>query len=142
MIVVDHHQCATTLPAALALVNPNRLDEEPDAAIHGNLAAVGVAFLLGAALLRTLRARGFFAMRDEPALIDLLDLVALGTVADVARLTGFNRALVTQGLKVMARRGNTGMAALMDAARLTKPPTASDMGFCARPQDQRRGTCG
>ena len=75
-----------------------------------------IAFLLGAALLRTLRARGFFGRRDEPALIDLLDLVALGTVADVARLTGFNRALVTQGLKVMARRGNTGLAALMDGA--------------------------
>src|SRR3546814_8275668 len=73
VIVVDHHQRATTRPDALALVNPNRLDEEPDAAIHGNLAAVGVAFLLGAALLRTLRARGFFAGRDEPALIDLLD---------------------------------------------------------------------
>ena len=72
VIVVDHHQCATMLPAALALVNPNRLDEAPDAAIHGNLAAVGVAFLLGAALLRTLRARGFFvdprrARADRPA---------------------------------------------------------------------------
>lgn len=142
VIVVDHHQCASILPDALALVNPNRLDEVPDAAIHGNLAAVGVAFLLGAALLRTLRARGFFATRDEPALIDLLDLVALGTVADVARLTGFNRALVTQGLKVMARRGNTGLAALMDAARLTKPPTASDMGFALGPRINAGGRVG
>src|SRR3546814_5666810 len=80
VIVVDHHQCATTLPQAFAVVNPNRLDEAPDAAIHGNLAAVGVAFLLGAALLRTLRARGFFASRAEPALLALLDLVAPGTV--------------------------------------------------------------
>src|SRR3546814_408122 len=63
VIVVYHHQCATTLPDAFAVVNPNRLDEAPDAAIHGNLAAVGVAFLLGAALLRDLRARGFFAAR-------------------------------------------------------------------------------
>src|SRR3546814_7272132 len=98
---------ATLLPSTPLFRSPNRLDEEPDAAIHGNLAAVGVAFLLGAALLRTLRARGFFAGRDEPALIDLLDLVALGTVADVARLPGFNRALVTQGLEVMARRGRS-----------------------------------
>lgn len=142
VIVVDHHQCATTLPAALALVNPNRLDEEPDAAIHGNLAAVGVAFLLGAALLRTLRARGWFGSRPEPALIELLDLVALGTVADVARLTGFNRALVTQGLKVMAKRGNIGMAALMDAARLTKAPTASDMGFALGPRINAGGRVG
>ena len=142
VIVVDHHQCATTLPQAFAVVNPNRLDEAPDAAAHGNLAAVGVAFLLGAALLRTLRARGFFGSRPEPQLIELLDLVALGTVADVARLTGFNRALVTQGLKVMARRGNIGMAALMDAARLTKPPTASDMGFALGPRINAGGRVG
>ena len=142
VIVVDHHQCATALPAALALVNPNRLDEEPDAAAHGNLAAVGVAFLLGAALLRTLRARGHFGNRTEPPLIELLDLVALGTVADVARLTGFNRALVTQGLKVMAKRANIGMAALMDAARLTKPPTASDMGFALGPRINAGGRVG
>ena len=142
VIVVDHHQCATTLPQAFAVVNPNRLDEAPDAAVHGNLAAVGVAFLLGAALLRTLRTRGFFGSRPEPALIDLLDLVALGTVADVARLTGFNRALVTQGLKVMARRGNIGLAALMDAARLTKPPSASDMGFALGPRINAGGRVG
>ena len=141
-IIVDHHQCATTLPAAFAVVNPNRLDEVPDAAVHGNLAAVGVAFLLGAALLRTLRNRGFFANRPEPALIDLLDLVALGTVADVARLTGFNRALVTQGLKIMARRGNIGLSALMDAARLTKPPTATDMGFALGPRINAGGRVG
>ena len=142
VIVVDHHQCATTLPQAFAVVNPNRLDEAPDAAVHGNLAAVGVAFLLGAALLRVLRTRGFFGSRPEPALIDLLDLVALGTVADVARLTGFNRALVTQGLKVMARRGNIGLAALMDAARLTKPPGASDMGFALGPRINAGGRVG
>ncbi|GAA0865511.1 single-stranded-DNA-specific exonuclease RecJ [Sphingopyxis soli] len=142
VIVVDHHQCATMLPQAFAVVNPNRLDEEPDAAVHGNLAAVGVAFLLGAALLRTLRARGHFAIRAEPQLIELLDLVALGTVADVARLTGFNRALVTQGLKVMAKRANIGMAALMDAARLTRPPTASDMGFALGPRINAGGRVG
>lgn len=141
-IIVDHHQCATTLPAAFAVVNPNRLDEVPDAAAHGNLAAVGVAFLLGAALLRELRTRGFFANRTEPALIELLDLVALGTVADVARLTGFNRALVTQGLKIMARRGNIGLAALMDAARLTKAPTATDMGFALGPRINAGGRVG
>ena len=142
VIVVDHHQCASLLPDAYAVVNPNRLDEAPDAAIHGNLAAVGVAFLLGAALLRTLRARGHFGGRAEPSLIELLDLVALGTVADVARLTGFNRALVAQGLKVMARRGNIGMAALMDAARLTRPPGASDMGFALGPRINAGGRVG
>ena len=142
VIVVDHHQCATTLPNGFAIVNPNRLDEVPAAAAHGNLAAVGVAFLLGAALLRTLRARGFFAEREEPDLKQLLDIVALGTVADVAKLTGFNRALVTQGLKVMARRGNVGLAALMDAARLTRSPQASDLGFALGPRINAGGRVG
>ena len=73
---------AAELPRAFALVNPNRLDEEDEAAAHGHLAAVGVAFLLAAAVVRTLRAQGFFASRTEPALMELLDLVALGTVAD------------------------------------------------------------
>ncbi|HEX8214401.1 MAG TPA: DHH family phosphoesterase, partial [Allosphingosinicella sp.] len=77
VIVVDHHKCAAALPVAHALVNPNRLDEADDAAAHGHLAAVGVCFLLGAALVRTLRARGFFAARAEPRLVDLLDIVAL-----------------------------------------------------------------
>jgi single-stranded-DNA-specific exonuclease len=142
VIVVDHHQCATTLPAGFAVVNPNRLDEVPEAAAHGNLAAVGVAFLLGAAILRTLRARGFFAQRAEPDLKQLLDIVALGTVADVARLTGFNRALVTQGIKVMARRANVGLAALMDASRLTRSPQASDLGFALGPRINAGGRVG
>jgi len=142
VIVVDHHQCATTLPSGYAIVNPNRLDEAPQAAVHGNLAAVGVAFLLGAALLRTLRGRGFFGSRAEPDLRQLLDIVALGTVADVARLTGFNRALVTQGLKIMAKRGNIGLAALMDASRLTRSPQASDLGFALGPRINAGGRVG
>ncbi|MBA4748775.1 MAG: single-stranded-DNA-specific exonuclease RecJ [Sphingopyxis sp.] len=142
VIVVDHHQCATSLPDGFAIVNPNRLDESPQAAAHGNLAAVGVAFLLGAALLRTLRTRGFFAGREEPDLRQLLDIVALGTVADVAKLTGFNRALVTQGLKVMARRGNVGLSALMDASRLTRSPQASDLGFALGPRINAGGRVG
>lgn len=142
VIVVDHHQCATRLPEGFAIVNPNRLDEAPDAAAQGNLAAVGVAFLLGAALLRVLRQRGYFAERSEPDLKQLLDIVALGTVADVARLTGFNRALVTQGLKIMARRGNIGLAALMDASRLTRSPQASDLGFALGPRINAGGRVG
>ena len=106
MIVVDHHQCATLLPVAHALINPNRLDESEDGAAHGHLAAVGMAFLLGVALLRELRGRGFFEALAEPKIIDLLDLVALGTVADVARLKSLNRAFVTQGLRSW-RRGRT-----------------------------------
>src|SRR5206468_6394392 len=96
VIVVDHHQCASLLPVAVALINPNRLDESDDGAAHGHLAAVGMAFLLGVALIRELRTRGFFEALAEPKIIDLLDLVALGTVADVARLKSLNRAFVTQ----------------------------------------------
>lgn len=141
VLVVDHHQCASALPRAHAVVNPNRLDEDEGRA-HGHLAAVGVCFLVGAALLRTLRARGFFATRAEPRLIDLLDLVALGTVADVAQLRGLNRAFVAQGLKVMARRRNIGVAALIEASRLTRAPTASDLGFALGPRINAGGRVG
>ncbi|NIJ33315.1 single-stranded-DNA-specific exonuclease RecJ [Sphingomonas oligoaromativorans] len=141
VIVVDHHKCSTALPVAHALVNPNRLDEEEGAA-HGHLAAVGVAFLLGAALIRTLRARGWFASRPEPRLLDLLDIVALGTVADVAQLKGLNRAFVTQGLKVMAGRRNIGLAALLEASRLTRDPTCTDLGFALGPRINAGGRVG
>jgi single-stranded-DNA-specific exonuclease len=141
VIVVDHHKCASDLPRALALVNPNRLDET-DGAAHGHLAAVGVAFLLGAALLRSLRQRGWFAGKTEPKLIDLLDLVALGTVADVAQLKGLNRAFVAQGLKVMAQGRNVGLAALIRAAGLTKAPTCTDLGFALGPRINAGGRVG
>ena len=142
VIVVDHHKCASELPRAFALVNPNRLDESADAAAHGHLAAVGVAFLLGAALVRELRVRGFFDGRPEPRLIDLLDLVALGTVADVAQLRGLNRAFVAQGLKVMARGENIGLAALARASRLTRAPLCHDLGFALGPRINAGGRVG
>ena len=141
VIVVDHHKCALTLPHAHAVVNPNRLDEM-DGAAHGHLAAVGVAFLLGAALIRVLRARGFFTDRPEPRLLDLLDIVALGTVADVAQLRGLNRAFVAQGLKVMAQRRNIGLNALISASRLTRAPTATDLGFALGPRINAGGRVG
>lgn len=142
VIVVDHHKCSAELPRALALVNPNRLDESDAAAAHGHLAAVGVAFLLAIATVRVLRQRGYFADRAEPDLFALLDLVALGTVADVAALHGLNRALVAQGLKVMARREGIGMAALIDASRLNRAPTCSDVGFALGPRINAGGRVG
>ncbi|MES2453826.1 MAG: single-stranded-DNA-specific exonuclease RecJ [Pseudomonadota bacterium] len=141
VIVVDHHKCAAALPHAHALVNPNRLDET-EGAEFGHLAAVGVAFLLGAALIRLLRARGFFDGRTEPRLLDLLDIVALGTVADVAQLKGLNRAFVAQGLKVMAQRRNIGLNALISASRLTRAPTATDLGFALGPRINAGGRVG
>ena len=142
VIVVDHHKCSAELPRAVALVNPNRLDECDQGAAHGHLAAVGMAFLLAIALVRTLRGRGFFSDRCEPDLMGLLDLVALGTVADVAALHGLNRAFVAQGIKVMARRANTGMAALIDASRLTRSPQCSDLGFALGPRINAGGRVG
>jgi len=142
VIVVDHHKCSAELPRAAALVNPNRLDEGDLAAGHGHLAAVGVAFLLAVAIVRTLRARSYFDSRPEPDLRALLDLVALGTVADVAALHGLNRAFVAQGLKVMAKRQNVGMSALIDASRLTRAPVCSDLGFALGPRINAGGRVG
>ncbi|MBT2133839.1 single-stranded-DNA-specific exonuclease RecJ [Croceibacterium sp. LX-88] len=142
VIVVDHHKCAAELPRALALVNPNRLDENDTAAAHGHLAAVGVAFVLAVAVVRTLRRQGFFARRGEPDLMSLLDLVALGTVADVAAIHGLNRAFVAQGLKVMARRANVGLSALIDASRLNRAPSCSDCGFALGPRINAGGRVG
>lgn len=142
VIVVDHHKCAHELPKAAAMVNPNRLDETDEAASFGHLAAVGVAFLLAIALTRTLRQQGYFASRDEPDLMSLLDLVALGTVADVAALHGLNRAFVAQGLKIMGQRRNVGMAALIDASRLKRAPICSDLGFALGPRINAGGRVG
>lgn len=141
VIVIDHHKCAAELPVAHSLVNPNRLDEGEGAA-HGHLAAVGVAFLLGAAIVRQLRAKGYFETRPEPKLIELLDIVALGTVADVAALHGLNRAFVAQGLKVMAAQRNIGINALLEASRLDRAPIASDLGFRLGPRINAGGRVG
>ena len=143
VIVCDHHQCSSELPIAHAMINPNRLDESEEGAAHGHLAAVGMAFLLGVALLRELRTRGHFVGdKPEPQIIDLLDLVALGTVADVARLRTLNRAFVTQGLKIMAQGRNVGLAALMDASRLTRAPQSRDLGFALGPRINAGGRVG
>ena len=143
VIVCDHHQCSSALPQAVAMINPNRLDESAEGAAHGHLAAVGMAFLLGVALLRELRKRGRFVNGIvEPKILDLIDIVALGTVADVAKLKTLNRAFVTQGLKVMAGRQNIGLAALADAARLVKSPTSRDLGFALGPRINAGGRVG
>ncbi len=139
VIVVDHHVAELQLPPALAVVNPNRRDQ---ASPVGELAAVGVTFLLVVALNRALRARGHFARRPEPDLRRWLDLVALGTVCDVVPLTGLNRALVAQGLKVAARRDNPGLAALAAAARLNGAPSAEHFGFVLGPRINAGGRTG
>lgn len=142
LVVIDHHKAGTALPPALAIVNPSRLDETPEAAAHATLCTAGLAFLAGVALNRTLRRRGFFASRPEPRLSDWLDIVALGTVADVVPLTGLNRAFVALGLRRMAARGNAGLAALADVAGLVAAPRADDLGFHLGPRINAGGRVG
>jgi single-stranded-DNA-specific exonuclease len=130
-VVLDHHTAEGPPPPVLATVNPNRLDDRSGLK---NLCAAGVAFMVAIAVLRALRRDGFFAARAEPDLLALLDLVALATVCDVMPLTGLNRALVAQGLKVMGRRARPGLAALMDVAKTRDAPTAMTCGYGIGPR--------
>jgi len=139
VIVLDHHLAEAGLPPACAVVNPNRLD---DTSGLGYLAAVGVTFMTVIALNRLLRERGWYGERAEPDLMAWLDLVALGTVCDAVPLAGLNRALVTQGLKVMGRRGNPGLNALADIARLKEAPGAYHAGFVLGPRINAGGRVG
>jgi single-stranded-DNA-specific exonuclease len=140
VIVVDHHKCASALPEALALVNPNRLD---DLSGLGHLAAVGLVFMTVVAVNRVLRTRGFWTQaRPEPDLLGWLDIVALGTVADVVPLTGLNRAFVSKGLLALRRRDNAGLTALMDVARLSGPPEPFHLGFLLGPRINAGGRIG
>lgn len=139
-IVIDHHMAEITLPDAIAVVDPNRID---DTSPHKQMAAVGVAFLLAVGVNRALREANWYgASRPEPDLRQWLDLVALGTVCDVVPLTGVNRALVRQGLKVMAERRNVGLAALADVARLKEVPGAYHLGFLLGPRVNAGGRVG
>ena len=144
VIVVDHHQADVDLPPAYALVNPNRQDEADETRnSFGNLAAVGVTFMLIVGLNRTLRERGWFKDgRKAPNPLAWLDLVALGTICDVVPLNGLNRALVTQGLKVMAQRGNVGLRALSDVGGVTEAPTTYHAGFVLGPRVNAGGRVG
>ena len=139
VIVVDHHIAEPRLPTAVAVVNPNRLDETTP---HRQLAAVGVAFLLAVAANRKLREAGWYAVRAEPSLLELLDLVALGTVCDVVPLTGLNRVFVTQGLKVLAQRRNVGLVALADAAHIQQRCDVYHLGFILGPRVNAGGRVG
>ena len=140
IIVVDHHVAEPRLPAGALVINPNRADEDSPC---GQLAAVGVTFLLLVALNRALRDASWYnEAHPEPNLLSFLDLVALGTICDVVPLTGVNRALVTQGLKVLASRRNPGIAALADVAKVDKPLDAYHAGFVLGPRVNAGGRVG
>ena len=136
VVVLDHHKAEGLPPAIIATVNPNRLDDS--SGLHG-LCAAAVAFITVVATVRELRRRGWFAGRAEPDQMALLDLVALATVCDVMPLTGLNRALVTQGLKIMARRARPGIAALLDVALVKDRPSAFTCGFALGPRINASG---
>ena len=135
VVVLDHHLGGETLPPALAVVNPNRQDESGDL---GHLCAAGVVFLMLVEAGRQMREAG----HKGPNLLDYLDLVALATVADVAPLIGVNRALVRQGLKVMARRARPGLVALSDVSRMDSFPTPYHLGFLLGPRVNAGGRIG
>ncbi len=136
IVVLDHHVAEGPPPPVLATVNPNRLD--CPSGLRGVCAAT-IAFLAAVALLRVLRRTGWFAARQEPDLRNLLDLVALATICDVMPLTGLNRALVVQGLRVMARRDRPGIAALLDAAAVKGTLNAMTCGFALGPRINAAG---
>jgi single-stranded-DNA-specific exonuclease len=139
VVVVDHHLMREAPPAAAAVVNPNR---PGDTSGQGVLAAAGVTFVLLAALNREARRRGLFEDRAEPDLRQWLDLAAMGAICDVTQLTGFNRALVAQGLKVMSAWGNPGLKALLDVAKSTGPATTFHAGFILGPRINAGGRIG
>ncbi len=138
VIVTDHHLPAATLPDADAIVNPNvQGDEFPSKALAG----VGVMFYLLLAVRAHLRERDMFAQRPEPDLSVLLDLVALGTVADLVPLDYNNRILVDAGIRrIRARRGCAGIESLIEVSK--RDPTrivASDLGFAIAPRINAAG---
>lgn len=139
VIVLDHHAVETELPFAAAIVNPKRRD---DSSGLDQLAACGVAFLTLVAVNRLLRTRGRFAHRAEPDLISLLDLVAFGTICDVVPLTGVNRVLVAQGLKILGQRRNAGLRALATTARVAATISATDAAFLLGPRVNAGGRIG
>jgi single-stranded-DNA-specific exonuclease len=139
-IIVDHHQASAVLPEAHAVINPNRQD---DVSGYGYLCAAGVVMILIAAVNRALRLAGWYgAARAEPNMLQWLELVALATVCDVVPLKGLNRAYVTQGLKIMARRENLGLAVLSDVARLKRAPDVYALGFVLGPRLNAAGRIG
>jgi single-stranded-DNA-specific exonuclease len=141
VVVIDHHTVPVELPRAVAVINPHRGDDDAGAE---HLCAVGVTFNLCLALRRRLRDEGWFSdARPEPDLRHALDLVALGTVADVVPLVDDNRVFVTWGLKTIARRGRLGMRALLEVAAVdARRATASTLGFQVGPRINAAGRLG
>ena len=139
IIVIDHHLGVLEKPQSIAVINPNLLDEKFP---HKNLCAAGVTFLFVVAINKKLREENFYAQKKEPNLLNLLDLVALGTVCDVMSLTGLNRAFVAAGLKILKQRKNLGLREICDLAGLDEEPSAYHLGFVIGPRINAGGRVG
>lgn len=139
VVVLDHHLMSGPPPKARAVVNPNRLDDRSG---QGHLTAAGVVLVAMAAINREARRRGSIGSNNLPDLMQMLDLAAIGTVCDVAPLTGFNRAIVAQGLKVLRNGKNIGMAALAENAGRKGQASVYDFGFILGPRINAGGRVG
>ena len=139
IIVIDHHLSGEDLPKAHALVNPNRFDETSDLKY---LAAVGVAFLLAVAVNSILRKKNFFTKMQEPSLLMLLDIVAIGTICDVVPLLDLNRAFVVQGLKILNKKTNPGVVAFCQMLNLEAELNVYHLGYVIGPRINAGGRVG
>ncbi len=139
VVVIDHHLMREDPPACSAVVNPNR---PGDRSGQGILAAAGVTFVLLAALNREAKKQGLFESREAPDIRKWLDLAAMGAVCDVTSLTGFNRAIASQGFKVMSAWQNPGLKALMDTAQSKGPANVFAAGFILGPRINAGGRIG
>jgi single-stranded-DNA-specific exonuclease len=139
VVVLDHHLMGGPPPKARAVVNPNRLDDRSG---QGHLTAAGVVLVTLAAVNREARRRGSIGANNLPDLIQMLDLAAIGTVCDVAPLTGFNRAIVSQGLKILRNGKNIGLVALAESAGRKGGATVYDFGFVLGPRINAGGRVG
>ncbi len=141
VIVIDHHKSQETFPAANAIINPNRIDETGD---YYYLCAAGVLFIFLVGLNKILRENYYFNKTkvQEPNLLDLLDLVMMGTVCDVVPLMDLNRAFVYQGLKVASKRHNLGLKTLVDYSKIKKKLSTYEVGYVLGPKINAGGRIG
>ena len=141
VVVIDHHKSQETFPSANAIINPNRIDETGD---YYYLCAAGVLFIFLVGLNKILRENYYFnkAKVQEPNLLDLLDLVMMGTVCDVVPLMDLNRAFVYQGLKVASKRHNLGLKTLVDYSKIKKKLSTYEVGYVLGPKINAGGRIG
>ena len=142
VVIIDHHEPERMLPNAYAVVNPKRLDEDPQHPCH-SMAAVGVVFLVVIAINKILRERGFYDKEvKEPDLRQWLDLVAFGTVCDVVPLKGVNRLFVKSGLRQVLSNKNIGLKALSKVSKIHEKISSYHLGYILGPRVNAGGRVG